>query len=67
MFKKNVLFLISSSWTETYLHGVHEGFVERVVQIRDDWAERIDVSGVDQLLWPRQLYRMDERPHQVAG
>ena len=51
---------------DTHLHGVHEGLVEGVVQVRDDWAEWVDVAGVDQLLWPTQLDWMDESPHQVA-
>ena len=51
---------------DTYLHSVHEGLVEGVVQVRDDWAEWVDVPGVDQLLWPTQLDWMDESPHQVA-
>ena len=45
---------------------MHEGLVEGVVQVRDDWAEGIDVARVDQLLRPTQLYGMDESAHEVA-
>ena len=47
-------------------HGVHEGLVEGVVQVRDDWTEGIDMAGVDQLLRPTQLYGMNEGAHEVA-
>ena len=48
------------------LHSVHKGLEERVVQVRDDGAEGVDVAWVDQLLRSAQLDRVDQRSHQVA-
>ena len=48
------------------LHGMHKGLEERVVKVRDDGAEWVDVPRVDQLLRSAQLDRVDERSHQVA-